>query len=399
MSSIKIDVCASVCAGSIYQTLSRNYGIPASSAAQIFFNQLILALARQQGAAVSVMSLMPLGRKLPRLIVRSGTAHEHGVPYYAIPHLAIPLLGNLFTFMYVFFYYLFCGLRRPAPEFIIVDYLRYALNLGVILAAKIRGFRVVAVVTDMPGLGLNENRPLEKLRYKCRKLFDYHGYIFVSGLSNREMNPRGRPHLVLEGFLSPELETAANDINDKYQERLIVYAGTLDRLYGIGDLVQGFSRLPDPDLRLWLFGGGNFVEELREIIQQDRRIEYKGSIPHSELLGVLRRAHLLVNPRPVDGEYALYSFPSKNLEYMGTGTPLLTTKLPSIPEDHLSHIYVTAGHGAEGIAESLQAVLSQSLEERHAFGTSCRNYVMETKTLGIQGRRILVLLLGMRSAQ
>lgn len=397
--SVKIDVCASVCAGSIYEALSSRYGIPASSAAQIFFAQLVHSLTQQACAAVSVVSLLPLGRRLTRLLVRFGAKQEDGITYYSIPHLAIPVIGNVFTFAYVFFYYLFCGLRRPAPEYVIVDYLRYTLNLAVIFAAKIRGFKVVAVVTDMPGLGLNENFLLEKLRYKCRKLFEFDGYILVSWLSNQEVNPRGRPHLVLEGFLSPDLEVDSNEIKDKCEKRVIVYAGTLDPLYGIDDLVDAFNRLPGEDLRLWLFGDGAFVKELKNIVKQDRRIEYKGSVPHSELLNVLRRAHLLVNPRPIGGQYALYSFPSKNIEYMGTGTPLLTTKLPSIPEDHFNYVYTISGRGSEGIRQSLLHVLSQSLEDRHRFGACCRKYVIETKTTRVQGRRILELLLKMGQAR
>ena len=52
------------------------------------------------------------------------------------------------------------------------------------------------------------------------------------------------------------------------------------------------------------------------------------------------KATLLVNPRPTTEEFTIYSFPSKNMEYMASGTPLLTTKLPGMPEEY--HQYVLA---------------------------------------------------------
>ena len=47
-----------------------------------------------------------------------------------------------------------------------------------------------------------------------------------------------------------------------------------------------------------------------------------------------------MNPRFTGAEYTLYSFPSKNIEYMVSGTPVITTRLAGIPDDYYPYVFV-----------------------------------------------------------
>ena len=69
-------------------------------------------------------------------------------------------------------------------------------------------------------------------------------------------------------------------------------------------------------------------KQLYDYTQQDKRIHFGGVIPLSEVIEKEIQATILINPRPVDQEFTKYSFPSKIMEYMSSGTPVLTTKLP-----------------------------------------------------------------------
>lgn len=66
---------------------------------------------------------------------------------------------------------------------------------------------------------------------------------------------------------------------------------------------------------------------------KDRRIQYLGSIPHDEILQLQRTASLLVNPRTPEGIYTKYSFPSKTMEYLASGTPTLYMNCQEFPRN------------------------------------------------------------------
>ena len=64
-------------------------------------------------------------------------------------------------------------------------------------------------------------------------------------------------------------------------------------------------------------------------------------------------ATLLINPRFSNEEYTKYSFPSKNMEYMASGTPILTTKLPGMPKEYYEYIYLFEEESIEGMKNKM----------------------------------------------
>lgn len=89
------------------------------------------------------------------------------------------------------------------------------------------------------------------------------------------------------------------------------------------------------------------------------------------------KAALLVNPRPIKPEYTKYSFPSKNMEYMVSGTPLMTTKLPGIPKEYYPYIYLLEDESPEGIARRLNEILNISMIERNEKAKEARKFVIK----------------------
>lgn len=157
-------------------------------------------------------------------------------------------------------------------------------------------------------------------------------------------------------------------------------------------LIEGFKMIQDPRLRLWLFGVGPYTDEIKEHSKTDFRVEYRGVIPSEELIHILTKATLLVNPRPSHENYTKYSFPSKNLEYMSVGTPLVTTKLPGIPKDHYPYIYFFDDETEIGIYNTLKMILEKSDEELHQFGSLCKAFTLNEKNNIIQTRKIVEMI-------
>ena len=144
--------------------------------------------------------------------------------------------------------------------------------------------------------------------------------------------------------------------------------------------------------QLQIYGPGDYVEELQEIAKEDRRIFYGGMLLNTQIVEEEQKATLLVNPRPTDEEYVKYSFPSKTMEYMASGTPVLTTVLPGMPKEYYPYVYLLEDETAEGIAAKLKQVLLQSDGALFEKGCAARSFVLDTRNNIVQAGKILDML-------
>ena len=169
----------------------------------------------------------------------------------------------------------------------------------------------------------------------------------------------------------------------------MIYAGGLYERYGLKLLVDGFIQADVENTELWLYGNGPFVESLNTYCENHPNIKYKGIRPNNEVVEAELKATLLVNPRPTQEEFTKYSFPSKNMEYMVSGTPVLTTILPGMPKEYYPYVYLfDKGETTEGYAEVLRNVLTLPNEELHEKGMKARTWVLENKNNIKQAKRI-----------
>ena len=134
------------------------------------------------------------------------------------------------------------------------------------------------------------------------------------------------------------------------------------------------------------------MKELLQIAAEDDRIFYGGMLLNTEIVDKEQEATLLVNPRPTEEEYVKYSFPSKTMEYMASGTPVLTTVLPGMPKEYHPYVFLLEEETADGIAKMLKEVLSQSDEALFQKGRDARRFVLEQKNNVIQAGQILEML-------
>jgi len=178
----------------------------------------------------------------------------------------------------------------------------------------------------------------------------------------------------------------------KLPGRVCLYAGGVSRQYGLPMLVEGFRMADIPDVRLHIYGPGDYVEELKEIAEEDPKVFYGGMLLNTQIVEKEMEATLLVNPRPNNAEYVKYSFPSKTMEYMSTGTPVLTTKLPGMPKEYYPHVFFIEEENAEGIAAALKQVFAHSDEELFRKGCAAREFVLEERNNVVQAAKILKML-------
>ncbi|MGB9612869.1 MAG: glycosyltransferase, partial [Candidatus Margulisiibacteriota bacterium] len=136
---------------------------------------------------------------------------------------------------------------------------------------------------------------------------------------------------------------------------------------------------------------GNFGSDLI-LAHGTKVIEFFGVISNRAVIEEEIKAILLVNPRPSSEEFTQYSFPSKNMEYMVSGTPLLTTKLPGMPEEYYDYVYLFEDESVEGMAKTLDRILKLPKEELHAKGAAAKEFVLREKNNVVQAKRIIEMI-------
>ena len=255
-----------------------------------------------------------------------------------------------------------------------------------------------AVITDLPEYMYTwgKDNPISAffgnlMKNKMIALQDkFDSYILFTKLMAKRMKIDDKPFLVSEGLIDEDIFKGIS-ASEKETAEYIVYAGNLSRLYGIHSLLDGFMQTKC-NLELHLFGSGEDVNYIKDCAKKDKRIKYKGRVTREETLTALMEAHLIVINKPTSDDYSNYSFSSKILECMSSGTPILTTRVGGMPEEYYPYFYFIDDESVSGIANSIESVASLNNESLKLMGERAREFALEKKNYYQQTKLILSFL-------
>jgi glycosyltransferase involved in cell wall biosynthesis len=291
--------------------------------------------------------------------------------------------------------------RRHDPDRIVLMCgLQSAHMLAVLLAVNLFGGRIVTLVTDPPSMDLpGESRLTRFLRRIDRRLLTaglraMDGLVVLTWQLADHFAP-GVPALVMEGVLSErDVEAFATSRTECPKEArepepfIIVYAGLFLESYGLGLLLDAFAGLSGDHCQLWLCGNGPMAEQVIRAAERDSRITCWGYVPHTQVLEMIRRADVLVNPRPSQQGFTAFSFPSKTLEYLASGKPVICARLPGIPEEYFAYLQILEDESADGLTQLLCCFRDMPADRRGLLGELGRDFVLARKTEPKQGWRM-----------
>lgn len=278
---------------------------------------------------------------------------------------------------------------------VVVDALN-TLAYSVTKAAKKHGIKIVTVVTDFPNDLIAENEKLGlKKRLHAKMFYGQFNYTDLFVLLTENMKERirrkGIRYLVMNGICDSALLQEERQTYKK-DKTVLLYSGGISRKFGAENLIQAFKNIKDDNIELHFYG--YLTEEdpgLAELMESDSRIKFFGSVPNSVILEKQQQASFLINPRLVNGYeyYTKYSFPSKNIEYMVSGTPMITTKLPCVTQEYSDFVYFFENDSVEGMEETLRYCLALPEADRAEKGKRAKQFVLNTMNNVIQCKKIL----------
>lgn len=234
--------------------------------------------------------------------------------------------------------------------------------------------KICLVVPDLPQY-MNLNAKVSLL-YKLGKRYDISrfekfnkavdSYVVLTEPMKKPLHIRRRPYIVVEGIVDQDVfeqnRAKKAELEAEPSLKYIVYTGKLYEKFGVKNLVDTFMAMEGEDLRLVLCGCGDLDGYVQEKAQEDRRIMALGQVKPDVAHRWVLKASVLVNPRPNDEEYTKYSFPSKNIEYLASGNPVVAYKLDGL-QDHYENYMIFA---EAGLAEAIGKALAQNDHEDRA---------------------------------
>lgn len=199
--------------------------------------------------------------------------------------------------------------------------------------------------------------------------------------------PVKRPYIVSEAIAS---ETEIPRTTERADSVVTVaYTGSFTKKYGIMELLAAIEKIKSDKIRFVICGSGEAHDIIAERAKTDSRIDFRGMVTHAESLEIQRAADILINPRANDGEYTKYSFPSKIMEYMSTGRPVMCFKLDGIPDEYDN--YLTYFSSADEMAEEIEKMCALPRAELDRIGAAGAEFVRREKTSAEFGEALRAL--------
>jgi glycosyltransferase involved in cell wall biosynthesis len=261
--------------------------------------------------------------------------------------------------------------------------------------------KIILVVPDIHGFTGGSNSLLRKfVQFFDQSVIDrniiYTDAFVLLTSSMIEKLPKSvqnKPIVIVEGILNPDnyLIKSSNNLALK-TKKIILYTGSLDVRHGIMNLIKAFIMASFIDSELHICGDGDGKSEILKIIKGHESIKYLGQLSRESVIVKQRDSFLLVNPRTSEGEFTKYSFPSKIIEYLASGTPTLIYKLEGIPEEYYNFCYYLEDESVEALSSKIIEILQEDEKLLNRKGILAKEFILNKKNAVHQVEKIINLI-------
>lgn len=295
----------------------------------------------------------------------------------------ISAIKNLWNLAASFFRVLF----GKSYSLCLIDPLSVDNGFGSMLACKLRKIPMISIVTDLPE-HMTDSNLYSKMADCIIQKSD--GYVFLTVQANKKINTKNKPWCLIEGLVDSSKEVKFIPYDKRNKE--IIFAGGISEENGIPNLVEAFKAWKQDSYQLRIFGNGVYEETLKESIKDTPSISYEGVMLNAKLMEIMERASLLINPRPIHQKFTNYTFPSKTMEYLSTGTCSSCTQLPGIPSEYFNYMGNLKNGSVEDIVSYFNEFTKLSDKEKEKRSLEALAFVNENKNCAIQASKIVSIL-------
>jgi len=206
-----------------------------------------------------------------------------------------------------------------------------------------------------------------------------------------------KPYVSILYSLNRESIALSNSMIDNcvHNEKFTVaYTGALTRIKGMDKLVQ-VVRATGNTYKWVICGNGEYGNEIQKLSQNtDYDVEFLGIVTNEKSLEVQHNADLLLALQSLDTPayryYSTYAASGKLVEYLLSGTPILTPDIGAISRKIKPYLNFLDNQDTETIVNKLNEMSNtKSLSELRDKADAGRTYVIENANNDVQNRNIL----------
>lgn len=285
-------------------------------------------------------------------------------------------------------------IQADDPEKIIVVYSVHTPFLRAAVEAKLKDprIKICLIVLDLPQyMNLEEH---QSFIYRWGKKYDIQqfeklnpyvdSYVLLTEHMREKLDIHSRPYIVVEGIVQAHELKISRSLKKENGIQNIFYGGILNRRFGVKTLVDAFLSTDNENLRLVVCGNGELHDYLMLVSSKDKRVIYKGQVTPAEVRKLIASADLLVNPRPNNEIYTRYSFPSKNIEYLLSGRPVLGYMLDGMPpyyDKYMSIIDSESQNDVENMRKAIEKTLAMEKYDNSLFIEYASKYLLANRVV------------------
>lgn len=256
-------------------------------------------------------------------------------------------------------------------------------------SSQLKVFQIVADVYDYMAKVDNKSNYNDLVVKIVRKYVNYcnkkmTGYIFLNKNMGNLYNTNN--YVVVEGISTKKNFEKIKNITNK---KNIMYAGGLFDKFGVKNLIEAFMKIDNKNYELSLYGYGDLDNYIKEKAKIDKRIQYFGMQDIETVIKAEQCADILINPRPTNLEFQKYSFPSKIIEYMSSGTPVLTTKVEGMPAEYDNYLFYIDDYSIDGLKCKIEDIINLDDNVKDRVGIEAYNFIQNIKSPKKQAEKIL----------
>lgn len=373
----------------------------AQIAANVFQTNIIDGIEQCINEPVTILSSKFLG-SFPKLykemIIHSKKFNHTDIPEHTdfdVGFLNLPYIKHYSRFIHLKKYIRNILNSCSDEKVYVIGYsMSYAIVESLLYAKKInKKINTCLIVPDLPeymSLGRKRNpmfRFLKEINMKkmYSQIKEIDSFVVLTKYMYSALKVN-RPYTVVEGIASAEVTESFPKADEK---KKLVYTGTLNIKYGILELVNAFCRIQDDELELVICGKGEGEAYIKNKMLKDHRIKYLGMVDNQTAQKIQSQAYLLINPRNNNEEFTKFSFPSKTMEYMASGRPILMYKLAGIPDEYDEYLLYVKDNDLE---QSIRDVISMKEQDLEFIGRKGKQFVLDNKNEKEQAMKIVQLL-------
>lgn len=274
----------------------------------------------------------------------------------------------------------------------------YALHTPFLLAAikakkKNSKIKVYSIVPDLPEFMDTNMSRLKKAakkldRYIINYLLEFvDGFVLFSENMKKQLPISNKPYVIMEGIIDIDPNKYFNILEQRkssYFKKTIMLSGTLAVSEGIEQLLLAFHSIKDADYKLWITGNGNeeAITLIKKYAKDDSRITFWGYITdYDKFLKLQNKASVFVSAVPPGNPKAQYFFPSKLMEYLVTGAPVISYKLPCIPNEYDEFLCYVLEDNPSALAQKLTEVCNTGWDEIEKMSIKRLEFLLHKDTL------------------